>query len=152
MKGEKILFQIIGNPNELNVSPIYSPLSSTPDLVSSILWVASPTKNRSVFTIMMIQTTQFVKEPFDVKLSVVQWLEQLSNINSLASEALPPDQGGEIPYTAPDPQSNPPDPGGETPKIAPDPSSNPPDPGPETPKIAPDPSSNPPDPGPQDPK
>ncbi|HET9710389.1 MAG TPA: hypothetical protein VFP64_00860, partial [Pyrinomonadaceae bacterium] len=67
----------------------------------------------------------------------VQWLEQPSNIGSPASyidQALPPDQGGEIPYTAPDPQSNPPDPGGETPKIAPDPSSNPPDPGPQDPK------------------
>ena len=67
-------------------------------------------------SLTLIQATQLVKEQFDVKLSVVQLLEQLSNIDSLATyidKSLPPDPGGETPKIAPEP---PPDPGPETPK------------------------------------
>ncbi|HET7112071.1 MAG TPA: acyl carrier protein, partial [Pyrinomonadaceae bacterium] len=45
-------------------------------------------------SLTLIQATQLVKEPFDVKLSVVQLLEQLSNMDSLATyidQTLPPE-------------------------------------------------------------
>ena len=50
-------------------------------------------------SLMMIQATQLVKELYDVKLSVVQLLEQLTNLDALASyiaQELPPETLPEI--------------------------------------------------------
>src|ERR1043166_924677 len=54
-------------------------------------------------SLTLIQATQMVKELYDVKLSVVQLLEQLTNIDALASyiaQELPPESLPEI-VTAP---------------------------------------------------
>jgi natural product biosynthesis luciferase-like monooxygenase protein/amino acid adenylation domain-containing protein len=72
-------------------------------------------------SLTLIQATQLVKEQFDVKLSVVQLLEQLSNIDSLASyidQQLPPEPAVEMLTST---ASNPPAPDREPPKIAPPP-------------------------------
>src|SRR5215211_2392240 len=50
-------------------------------------------------SLTLIQATQLVKEQYDVKLSVVQLLEQLTNLDSLASyiaQELPPESLPEI--------------------------------------------------------
>ena len=64
-------------------------------------------------SLTLIQATQLVKEQFEVKLSVVQLLEQLSNMDSLATyidTQLPPDAMAEVSQAASEPAATPPAP------------------------------------------
>src|ERR1044071_6059945 len=66
-------------------------------------------------SLTLIQATQLVKEQYDVKLSVVQLLEQLTNIDALASyidRELPPEVKAELPPPPAAPDPPPPSPGG----------------------------------------